>query len=131
MPLFSPFFVLLFTSTGWAAEPAAITLDVTLQIDQEVAATPKVTSISGQTAQIKLVPSDESGVFIELTPTLRDGNQVHMDIVLATRIDGEEKIVSQPQIVSLLGQSAEFSHAPADASSKPITLMITPTLHKE
>ena len=63
--------------------PTAITLDITLQIDREVAATPKVTSISGQTAQLRLIHSDESGVFIELTPTLRDGNQVHMDIVLA------------------------------------------------
>ena len=130
MALFSSLFTLLFTPTGWAVEPAAITLDVTLQIGQEVAATPKVTSVSGQPAQIKMVPDDDNGVFIQLTPTLRDGNQVHMNIVLATQIDGEEKIVSQPQLVSLLGQSAEFSHVPADASSKPITVMITPTLHK-
>jgi len=128
MTLFSSLLVAFFTSTAWAAEPPVLMLDITLKIDEEVVSKPKLTTLSGEPASIKSVAGDESGFFIEVTPTLRDGNQVHMQFALTSLSDGTRKELGKPQVVSLLGQAAEITQGPSGRSSKTVTLAVTPTL---
>ena len=119
--------VFLFASTGFAAEEA-INLDMKLRIDGKLVSQPRVVSLSGKRASIESVSKEGDGFSIEVTPTLKDKNQIHMKFVVAKLEKDKRSILSEPQMVSLLGQQAEISEASTDEPPKTMSLTVTPTL---
>ena len=118
----------LFTSTGLGAENEAVILEMKLRIDDKLVSQPKIISISGETASIESVSKDGNGIVIEVTPTLQHKNQVHMKFVVAKMENHKKNILSEPQIISLLGQSAEITQEMHDKPQKTISLVVTPML---
>ena len=135
MHLVASLFTLLFTSTSWAADPTAVMLDITLKVNDVLVSEPKITSVSGQTASVQFTQNPQTAVVVEVTPTVQEGNQVHMSFVLATRSRqakegaGEKTVLSKPQLVALLGQTAEITQAASGESAQTIALTVTPTLY--
>ena len=135
MHLVATLFTLLSISTSWATDPTAVTLDITLKVNDVVVSEPKITAVSGQAASVQLTQDPQTAFVVEVTPTVREGDQVHMSFVLATRSPqakegaGEKTVLSKPQLVALLGQTAEITQAASGESSQTIALTVTPTLH--
>ncbi len=128
MRYFLSFYLLLFSSIGLAGTEEAIILDMKLSIDGNLVSQPKIISISGETASIKSVSKDGTGISIAVTPTLQKKNQVLMKFVLTKLENDKETILSQPQIITLLGQSAEISEKSKGRPNKKMSLTVTPTL---
>ena len=129
MHLVASLFTLLFTSTSWAADPTAVMLDITLKVNDVLVSEPKITSVSGQTASVQFTQNPQTAVVVEVTPTVQEGNQVHMSFVLAKETAGEKTVLSKPQLVALLGQTAELTQAASGDSAQTISLTVTPTLY--
>ena len=115
----------LILSTAYAAEAEALILELELRINGTVVSQPRVVSLSGETASIETVSEEGDGVFIEVTPTLRENDQVHMGFVIARVEDTKKIILSEPQLVSLLGQPAEITEG--RRGSPTVSLAVTAT----
>ena len=121
-------FLFLFTATGFTADKEAITLDMSLSIDGKLISKPRVVSISGKTASITSASDDEDGVFIEVTPTLQNKNEVFMKFIVAKLEKGKKTILSKPQMISILGKQAEITQELTNGSHKSMSLVVTATL---
>ncbi len=126
-------FLFLFTATGFTAtefmaDKETITLDMSLSIDGKLISKPRVISISGKTASITSASDNEDGVFIEVTPTLQNKNEVFMKFVVAKLEKGKKTILGKPQMISTLGKQAEITQEFTNGSHKSMSLVVTATL---
>ena len=124
--------VLFFYRTNlFAAEPTILTLDIVVQIEDEPLSRPTLSINSGDTASIESLSKDGEGFVIEVTPTLQNTNQVQMSFIV-TKINKDTRtILSSPQIITLLDQSATITQKHADSSEPSLSLSVTPSLQKE
>lgn len=119
--------LLLFSITGFSAEKQ-ITLDMKLSIDGKLVSQPRVVTISGETASIESASEDGDGIFIEVTPTLQNKNEVFMKIIVAKLEKGKITILGNPQIISLLGEPVEITQESTDGPKQSMSLAVTATL---
>ena len=128
MKYFLSLLLILFTSIAIASENATLILDVSVHIDGELVSQPRFLSAAGQTASIESVGKDGHGYSITVTPTLKDDNQVHMKFEVATLHNDKKTIVSTPQLITLVGQSAEITQVSKDDPKRTMSLTVIPTL---
>ena len=120
-------FLFLFTTTGFAADKKAITLDISLSIDGKLISKPRIFAISDKTASITLASDNGDGVFIEVTPTLQNKNEVFMKFIVAKLEKGKKTILGKPQMISILGKQAEITQESTNGSYKSMSLVVTTT----
>ena len=119
--------LLLMASTAMAAD-TALNLDIELSINGAVVTQSEIITLSGQKASIQ--PSVEGeGYFIEVTPTVEKDNQIQMQFVVA-KVNGSKKtVLSEAQIITLLGQVAQIQQGNTD-SKESLSLTVTASEHQ-
>ena len=113
-------------STGYS-DPV-LNLEIQLSLDGEVVSQPKIMTLSGQSAKIESLNQDGNGVSIEVIPTLQHEDQVHMRFVISTIEKSNPIILSKPQVVSPVGQSARITQAVVLEGVNSLSLSVTPTV---
>lgn len=120
----------LYGTKLFAAEHPILTLDMKVQIEGEPISHPKISTISGDTSSIETISQSGDGFLIEVTPTLQNTNQVQMSFIV-TKINKDTRtILSKPQIITLLDQSAEITQTHTGSSKPTLSLSVTPSLQQ-
>ena len=119
---------LLFMVSTAVAGDTILKLDFELSINGAVVSQPKIMTLSGETASIQSTVEGE-GYFIEVTPTIEKENQVQMKFVVAKVNDSLKNILSEPQIITILGQSAQIQQENKD-SKETFSLTVTASEHQ-
>ena len=119
---------LLFMVSTAVAGDTVLKLDFELSINGAVVSQPKIMTLSGETASIQSTVEGE-GYFIEVTPTIEKENQVQMKFVVAKVNDSLKNILSEPQIITILGQSAQIQQENKN-SKETFSLTVTASEHQ-
>lgn len=120
----------LFATNLFASELPILTLDMKVQIEGEPISHPKISTFSGDTASIESITKNGVGFIIEVTPSLQKTNQVQMSFIV-TKINKDTRtILSKPQIITLLDQSAEITQTHTESSKPYLSLSVTPSLQQ-
>lgn len=126
MKTFLAAIVFIISATGLASSKQPITLDMKLSIDGRLVSHPTVVSMSGETVSVESASEDGSGVYIEVTPTLQNKNEVFMKFVVSKLEEGKKTIISKSTIMSFLGKTGEISQeSTTGESNESMSLVVT------
>lgn len=102
-----------------------VTMDVKLEVNGEVVASPRMVVLSGERGSITQERNKEAAAYtIEAQPLLKDSEQVQISFVVSQLSGTQQKIIAKPRIITSRKRSASIEQK--TGSQTAIKLSVTP-----
>ena len=120
-------FSLFIGRSALAAAPKTITLDLKLEINNQLITQPQLIAPLGKKSTSFKVMADNSTYVIEVIPEQDVDMQVYLNFTLKKITKGKSVIIAHPRIITLLNQEASVDEGDSATSDvKNVVLSVTP-----
>jgi len=120
--------IMMLTPMAFAVAPKTITLDLKLQVNNQIITQPKmVVTMGKKSTTLKVMGADNNTYLIEVTSNQDVDQQVYLNFTLKEVKNGKSFVIAHPRMITLYDQEATIEEGDsATSDAKNVILSVTP-----